>query len=164
MNKNDQWFTPAEIVEKAREVLGTIEVDPASHDIAQEVVKAERYFTQENDGLTKPWVGKVWCNPPYSAALIKKFTTKMLAEYKLGNMTEGIILTNSGTDTLWNIPLREGVQAYTEGRLAFRLPDGTFKGKGSRGSCFTYFGNNHKKFLEVFTRDGFCWVPNSTLF
>lgn len=30
-------------------------------------VPCERYYTAEDDGLTQPWEGLVWCNPPYSA-------------------------------------------------------------------------------------------------
>jgi len=162
MNKNNEWYTPSNIIELAREVMGSIDTDPASCAVAQEVVQAGQYFTEETDGLKQYWTGNVFCNPPYSAALIKKFTAKMLLEYECGNMKQGIILTNSGTDTLWNDPLKTGLQVYTNGRLSFRLPDGTFKGKGSRGSCITYFGDEPNRFVEVFTRNDFCWMPNQT--
>jgi hypothetical protein len=29
-------------------------------------VPTKRYYTVEDDGLTQPWDGLVWCNPPYS--------------------------------------------------------------------------------------------------
>lgn len=163
MNSNDEWYSPDFILDKAREVLGSIDLDPASSRIAQERVKAVNYFTAEDNGLLHEWYGKVWCNPPYSAALIKKFTAKFLEQYNNGNMPEGIMLTNSGTDTQWAIPLSKGVQAYTVGRISFLQPDGTQKATGSRGQCFTYFGPNPDKFIEVFTRNNFCWVPNLCL-
>lgn len=155
-----EWYTPPNIIDLAREVLGTINIDPASNLIAQEWIKADKFYTKDTNGLDKPWKGKVWCNPPYSASLIKKFTKKFADEYLSGNMTEGIILTNSGTDTAWNTPLKQGLQAYTNGRISFLQPDLTEKGKGSRGSLFTYFGPNPQKFIEVFTREDFCWIPN----
>lgn len=163
MNSNDEWYTPDFILDKVREVLGSIDLDPATSRIAQERVQALNYFTQADNGLLHEWKGQVWCNPPYSAALIKKFTAKFLEQYSNGNMQEGIMLTNSGTDTQWNFPLSKGVQAYTIGRISFLQPDGTQKATGSRGQCFTYFGLNPDKFIEVFTKDNFCWVPNLCL-
>lgn len=160
---NNEWYTPGWIIDLAKEVLGRIDLDPASNNIANMTVLAHDFYTKETDGLKCPWNGQVWCNPPYSPALIKKFTAKFLEEYESGNMKEGIILTNSGTDTLWNIPLAKGVQAYTLGRISFLMPDGSEKGKGSRGSVFTYFGPNKDKFIEVFTRNNFCWIPNLCL-
>jgi ParB family chromosome partitioning protein len=160
MNKNNEWYTPKDTLVKTRKVLGEIDVDPASCDLAQERVRATKYYTEQNSGLVVPWVGKVFCNPPYSAVLIKKFTAKFREEALLGNMVEGIILTNSGTDTLWNQNLAGFTQAYTLGRLCFIRPDGTENGPGGRGQVFTYFGDNVGKFIEVFTADGFCWVPN----
>jgi len=29
-------------------------------------VPAARWYTAEDDGLTQPWEGLVWCNPPFS--------------------------------------------------------------------------------------------------
>ena len=160
MTMQCEWYTPPNIIDLAREVLGHINVDPASNLIAQEWIKADTFFTEDTNGLDKPWKGKVWVNPPYSSSLIKKFTKKFLDEYRNGNMMEGIMLTNQGTDTQFNIPLQKGLQAYTNGRISFLQPDLTEKGKGSRGSLFTYLGPNPKKFIEVFTRDNFCWIPN----
>src|SRR6266567_8413556 len=66
---DDEWFTPVEIIEAVRDVLGTIDLDPASCDEAQETVQATRYFTAENDGLKQEWAGRVWLNPPFSHPL-----------------------------------------------------------------------------------------------
>jgi phage N-6-adenine-methyltransferase len=164
LNKQDEWYTPLDILDRAIEVLGVINVDPATSEIAQELVQADTWYTEKENGLNFPWEGTVWCNPPYSAVLIKKFTAKFAEEYELGNITEGIILTNSGTDTLWNQNLAPYVQAYTLGRISFMQPDGSTKSKGGRGQVFTYVGNNPKKFIEVFTKDNFCWIPNKRLF
>lgn len=64
-SRSDQWFTPAHIVDKAREVLQGIDVDPASSFEANRTVKAARYITKEQDGLKTPWgPGSVFLNPP----------------------------------------------------------------------------------------------------
>ena len=45
-SSNDEWYTPAFIVETARAVLGCIDLDPASCEYANRVVQAGRYFDQ----------------------------------------------------------------------------------------------------------------------
>lgn len=64
-SKHGRNLTPAPILESARKVLGGIELDPASDAIANQAVKAERFYTLEDDGYSKIWQAKtVWLNPP----------------------------------------------------------------------------------------------------
>jgi hypothetical protein len=39
---NNEWYTPAEDVERARKVLGGIDLDPASSDLASAYVDGQR--------------------------------------------------------------------------------------------------------------------------
>jgi hypothetical protein len=81
---NNGWYTPAEYVDLARSVLGQIDVDPASNALAQKTIRAATFYTKDDDGLTKPWKGKVWLNPPYAQPLIAAFADKMIAEIENG--------------------------------------------------------------------------------
>src|SRR5262245_6844094 len=63
----NEWYTPPAYLEAARLVLGGIDLDPASSDVAQRRVRAGRYFTKKDDGLSRPWRGRVWLNPPYAS-------------------------------------------------------------------------------------------------
>ena len=46
-----ELITNYDLVASAHELLGGIELDPASSDVANSYVEAERYFTPSDDGL-----------------------------------------------------------------------------------------------------------------
>ena len=46
-----EWYTPPSITEKARTVMGGIDLDPASCKMANTIVRADRYIDKEEDGL-----------------------------------------------------------------------------------------------------------------
>ena len=74
--ETNEQYTPAPIIEMCREVLGTIDLDPASCELANKCVKAKKIFTQE-DGLAtfeQQWHGNVFMNPPGGQGLILRGT------------------------------------------------------------------------------------------
>ena len=60
-----EYYTQEYIIDLAQEVLGVIDLDPASCSLANKVVRANNIFTIEDDGLSKPWFGNVWMNHPF---------------------------------------------------------------------------------------------------
>lgn len=73
-----EWYTPASIVDAAVQVMGAIDLDPASCEEANRVVRAARYFTAEDDGLTAPWSGdRIFLNPP--GGLVKPFWERLVS-------------------------------------------------------------------------------------
>lgn len=63
-SETNEHFTPTGIVEHARTTLGALDLDPASCEAANQVVKAASFFTKEDNGFTRLWKGRVFLNPP----------------------------------------------------------------------------------------------------
>jgi hypothetical protein len=64
LSLTQEHYTPDHVVEAARRTLGGIDLDPASCALANERVKAERWFGLPGDGLAEEWFGRVFLNPP----------------------------------------------------------------------------------------------------
>ena len=60
----NEHYTPLAFVTAAREVMGGIDLDPASSPKANEQIQAKLIYTPENNGFTKPWHGRIFLNPP----------------------------------------------------------------------------------------------------
>lgn len=67
-HKNPNFMSPAWLTAAARKVLGRIDLDPASDQEANKMIKAKRIFTVTDDGLRKSWSDgrsvKIFLNPP----------------------------------------------------------------------------------------------------
>jgi ParB family chromosome partitioning protein len=150
---DQESYTPEIYVEAARSVMGSIDVDPASNDIAQKTIKAKIYYTKENNGLNKPWDGNIFLNPPYGHPEIKQFIDKLLGELEEGQ--QAILLTNNNTDTTWfhDAAKKARLVCFTKGRINFYKSDGRTTNP-TNGQVFFYFGKNHKRFSEVFGEFG----------
>lgn len=151
---NNEWYTPKEYIEAAYKTMGVINLDPASNEIANRVVKAEKYYTAEENGLEKTWNGNIWLNPPYSSDLIGKFADKLLTER--GNYTQAIVLVNNATETEWfnKIVSISSAVCFPKGRVKFYTPDGK-TGQPLQGQAVLYIGDNPNEFINAFA--GFGW-------
>jgi hypothetical protein len=131
-----------------------IELDPASCDLANKVVQAKRFYTIDDDGLTRPWnAATVFLNPPYGKLKGKSqagvWLQKLISEYKSGNVREAILLVNASTSESWFQSLYDYPICFTNHRIPFWSQDG--KGKApTKGNVFTYFGKNVDRFASVF--------------
>jgi phage N-6-adenine-methyltransferase len=155
-NGESEWFTPSEHVEAAREVLGEIDLDPATHPVAQRQVQAADYFTVEDDALSREWSGKVWLNPPYSRTDIGLFIEKLLGEIASGRVTEAILLTHHYTDTAWfqAAAAQAAMICFPKGRIKFTDAAGE-ECNPTQGQAFFYYGVNEAAFAATFRRFGF---------
>jgi len=156
----NEWYTPKAYIDAARSVLGEIDLDPATSSFAQRRVKAEEFFTIDDDGLAKEWKGRVWLNPPYAQPYIAQFAAKMVAEVAAGRVKSAIMLTHNYTDTSW---FHEAVSAcaaicFTRGRVKFEQSNGDVAAP-TQGQAFFYYGKNVAAFRKVFGAIGFVVTP-----
>jgi hypothetical protein len=144
-----ECYTPAEYLDAAREVLGEIDLDPASSANANETVQAAEIFDADTDGLAHDWHGRVWLNPPYGRSLTSSFVAKLVGEYNAGRVTAAITVLNAyGFDAAWFQPLFGHVLCFTDHRIKFYGGGPTF------GSLFAYLGPEQRKFAKTFSQFG----------
>jgi hypothetical protein len=154
---NHEWYTPESYIKAATAVMGKIDIDPASTEIANIVVKAKQIYTSADDGLTKNWSGKIWLNPPYSSELISSFCDKLRVHFESGDVTEAIVLVNNATETAWFNKLISIASAimFPNSRIRFWSPDGRTS-QPLQGQSLIYLGNNIEGFVKHFSQFGWC--------
>ena len=79
---SDEYYTPDEIVEAARRVMGAIDLDPASSHIANQRIRASKFFTAFDDGLKNKRHGFVWMNHPFGRQTNRPWIQKLVAEWQ----------------------------------------------------------------------------------
>jgi len=160
---DNEWYTPFDYLDAARGVLGTIDLDPASSEVANQSVEATRFYSAEDDGLTKTWAGKLWMNPPYSKELCPLFCAKMVDSYMDhsidGEVSEAIVLVNNATETKWFQKLLTVCTAvcFPASRIRFLKSTGE-RGAPLQGQAVLYLGPNPEVFIEYFDSFGACLV------
>lgn len=165
---NNEWYTPPHIIEAARRTMGMITLDPASNVIANQIVKADVFYTEGNSGLTKgPWQGKIWMNPPYAKGLIDQFVDKFIESMTTwqepGRMTdEALVLVNNCTETKWFHRLANDAVGLCllKKRLKFLNPDLKPAKSPIQGQVILYFGPAHGfyyRFERNFEHLGLCF-------
>jgi hypothetical protein len=151
---NNEWYTPPAFIEAARRVMGGIDLDPATSEIANRTVQAARIFTAEDDGLAQEWpVGRIWMNPPYAQPLIGQFAERLAQEVERGS--EAIVLVNNGTETAWFQRMGAVCSAvcFPKARVKFLDPQGN-PGAPLQGQAVIYCGPNVGAFVEAFSGFG----------
>jgi hypothetical protein len=153
---SNEYYTPAKYIEAAREVLGVIDLDPASCAAANKTVRAATYFTKRDDGLAKEWRGNVWLNAPYGS-LVGRFIDKLSEELAAARVPAAICLVNAHcTDTAWFRQLYDGHLCFTNHRINFTGDES--RSGSNHGSVFVYFGPDRARFRQAFCRFGDCLV------
>lgn len=152
---DNEWYTPEPYVEAARNVMGSIDLDPATSEEANSVVSAETIYTAEDDGLVKDWAGKLWMNPPYDSSLVGKFIEKLALSVESGAVTEALVLVNNATETKWFSRLASvsSFFCFPTGRVKFWHP--SKESTPLQGQAIAYIGHSGESFFNEFKKFGF---------
>ncbi|WIB65620.1 DNA N-6-adenine-methyltransferase [Curtobacterium sp. MCBD17_040] len=104
------WYTPPEIFDALDLIY---DLDPCSPGLDASFVPAISCYTEADDGLTSPWHGLCWVNPPYD-------NTRAWLQ-KLADHGDGIALVFARTDTTWfhEAAARADVVCFISGRIRF---------------------------------------------
>ncbi len=116
-SKTEMWETPQDLFEELNnEFHFSLDVCATAEN-----AKCEKYYTPEIDGLSQPWNGTVWCNPPYGRQIGKWVFAASVAS-GVRNATV-VMLLPARTDTRWfhdYIYQKERVEIrFIKGRLKF---------------------------------------------
>lgn len=137
--KNDEWLTPPAILK----ALGPFDLDPCAPR-ERPWPMADQHYTADDDGLAQPWVGRVWCNPPYGLE-----AAAWLA--RLADHGDGIALIFARTETdmffrtVWE---RADAVLFIRGRLHFHYVDGRrAAANGGAPSCLVAYGQRNVQAL-----------------
>lgn len=116
---SDDWYTPREIFVALRLVF---DLDPCSPGPGLCWVPALRLYTIKDDGLSQPWSGLVWLNPPFGGRhghipWLRKFLDH-------GN---GIAIVRAYTSAGWfhDDAIRVDTMVFPRGKTKFIRPDGS---------------------------------------
>jgi len=114
-SKSVEWATPQNIFDTLNEYF-KFEVDVCATD---ENHKCDKYYTIEDDGLSKDWKETIYMNPPYGREIIKWMEKAYKDSSKYGNTI--VCLVPSRTDTKWwhNYAMKSSIIIFLRGRLKF---------------------------------------------
>lgn len=117
-SKTDLWETPQDLFDQLNgEFHFNLDVCALPEN-----AKCDRYFTPEMDGLSQPWNGVCWCNPPYGRK-IGAWVRSALFSSAAGNTV--VMLLPARTDTRW-------FHDYIYGKAEIRFLRGRLKFGGCK--------------------------------
>lgn len=113
-SNRDDWETPLELFNQLDAIYHfDLDVCALPHN-----AKCDKYYTPDDDGLSKPWEGTCWMNPPYGRQ-IGRWMEKAYKSSLVGATV--VCLVPSRTDTAgWHdYAMRASKITYIRGRIKF---------------------------------------------
>jgi len=110
-----EWSTPQEFFDQQNAIHRfTLDVCASAEN-----TKCPVFYTREQDGLSQPWSGRCWCNPPYGKAT-GKWLAKAERSVRSGEAEVVVCLIFARTDTRWwHTYAKLAEVEFLQGRLCF---------------------------------------------
>ena len=154
------WNTPEELLQALYTVFGRFDLDPCSPsaNARKAPVRARLHYTVEDDGLSLPWHGTVFVNPPYGRSL-PEWTTKAKAEFIAGRAQVVVAIVPARTDTRWWHADIAGFAhvLFLRGRLAF----GNSGQSAPFPSALVVWGGNPEQLASLQSALPTAWIPGA---
>ncbi len=114
------WETPPELLDALAQVFPRFDLDPCAPRKSRTVVRARTHYTVDDDGLSLPWHGTVFVNPPYGRTLAA-WIAKAHHEISAGRARTVVALLPARPDTrYWHEHIAGQATVYfLRGRLRF---------------------------------------------
>ena len=120
-SQTDLWETPQNLFDELNSEFH-FDIDVCA---LSENAKCGRYYTPEQDGLSQPWIGNCWCNPPYGREVGQWVRRAFLASVSGSTV---VMLLPARTDTKW-------FHEYIYNKVEVRFLKGRLKFGNSKNSA-----------------------------
>ena len=155
---SENWETPKELLEPLYSVFGCFSLDPCSPSCGRTApVKAKVHYTETDDGLSLPWFGVTFMNPPYNRCL-SRWTAKAKAEVEQGNAEIVVGLLPARPDTAyWHRDIAGSASVlFLRGRLKF----GNAEQVAPFPSCLVLWGGSDEVIKAIETVLPDAWLSS----
>jgi len=94
---NDEVATKPKLWRPLSRGIGGFDLDPAAG--CEPTPIADNRYTKEDDGLTQPWYGTVWLNPPFSEKT--PWYKRLVSQYWNGDVDRAVALATVDPSADW---------------------------------------------------------------
>jgi hypothetical protein len=148
-------YTDPAIVEAVQDCLGEIDLNPCIGRHTGAEIPATVQLGPEDDGLSRPWHGRVGLTPPHGH-MIRYWIEKLCKEYQVGRTTETVVIVPARTDDDWWQAITEWAAAVCF--IAWKYRQSEREHRSAQPLVAFYLGENAPVFYRAFASLGSVWA------
>lgn len=153
LRPHNNWYTPKSLITAIRDFYqGAIDTDPASCEYANYSICAQTFYNEAENGLIKPWLGNVYCYPPYVNGAAAIWLRSAVEKWLDREFDQAIFLINrSDNRQIYEILDSPAICAYYQFRFRLKLINGNKdepKCIPKYNNDLIYFGHKAKEFND----------------